>query len=179
MKTSYVALLRGINVAGANKIGMADLRQLFTGLGHQQARTYLQSGNVVFGSGEDPAILAAGIETAIAAELGLTVTVLLRSGGELADVLACNPYLGREDNPARLPVTFLARLPEPGRDAGLLIPPGETAVLSRVGQEVYLHCPDGYGRTKLSNAYIERKLGVAATTRNWKSVTALHALVAG
>jgi uncharacterized protein (DUF1697 family) len=61
----------------------------------------------------------------------------------------------------------------------LQVPAGETAVFTLAGREVYLHCPDGYGRTKLSNAFLERKLGVAATTRNWKSVTALHDLMGG
>jgi uncharacterized protein (DUF1697 family) len=178
LTTKYVALLRGINVAGANKIKMDDLRRLFSGLGHTEVQTYLQSGNVVFrGTGEDPARLASGIEQAIADELGLTVTVLLRTGQDLGKVLAANPYLDREDNLTKLPVTFLAEPPAPRRAAELQIPEGETAVFTLVDREVYLHCPDGYGRTKLSNAFIERKLGVAATTRNWKSVTALHDLM--
>jgi uncharacterized protein (DUF1697 family) len=176
--TKYVALLRGINVAGANKIKMNDLRQLFTGLGYTEVQTYLQSGNVVFaGPDEDPARLAKGIETAIVDELGLTVTVLLRNRQDLERVLASNPYLNRDENLARLPVTFLAELPAPARAAELRVPAGETAVFTLVDREVYLHCPDGYGRTKLNNAFIERKLGVAATTRNWKSVTALHDLL--
>jgi uncharacterized protein (DUF1697 family) len=176
----YLALLRAINVAGANKIKMDDLRRLFTGLGHTEVQTYLQSGNVVFGgAGEDPARLATGIEKAIVGELGLTVTVLLRTRADLKKVLSANPYLDREDELARLPVTFLADLPEPARVAGMRVPDGETAVFTVVGREVYLHCPDGYGRTKLNNAFIERKLGVAATTRNWRSVTALHDLMGG
>jgi uncharacterized protein (DUF1697 family) len=180
LTTKYVALLRGINVAGANHIKMDDLRPLFTGLGHGAVLTYLQSGNVVFaGPDGDPARLAHGIEQAIVDDLGLTVTVLLRTSPELAQVLAGNPYLDREDNPAKLPVTFLAEPPAPGRAAGLQVPPGETAVFTLAGREVYLHCPDGYGRSKLSNAFLERKLGVAATTRNWKSVTALHDMMSG
>lgn len=180
MTTKYVALLRGVNVAGVNKVKMDELRQLFTGLGHREVQTYLQSGNVVFAGDEpDRGALVAGIEQAIGQRLGLAVTVLLRTRPDLEKVLAANPYLGIESDPAKLPVTFLAEAPDPGRAAALAVPAGETAVFSLVDREIYLHCPNGYGRTKLNNAFLERKLGVAATTRNWKSVTALHDLLAG
>ena len=180
MTTKYVALLRGVNVGGTNKVKMDELRRLFADLGHTEVGTYLQSGNVVFADdthGDDRTGLAAGIEKAIADRLGLTVTVLLRTRPELEKVLAANPYLDRETDPAKLPVTFLAEAPDPERAAALSIPAGETGVFTLVGREVYLHTPDGYGRTKLNNAFLERKLGVAATTRNWKSVGALHELL--
>lgn len=182
MTAKYVALLRGVNVAGTNKVKMDELRRLFADLGHTEVSTYLQSGNVVFApaasaDADDRTGLAAGIEKAIADRMGLTVTVLLRTRSELEKVLAANPYLDRESDPAKLPVTFLAEPPDPGRAAALSIPSGETAVFTLIGHEVYLHCPDGYGRTKLNNAFLERKLGVAATTRNWKSVGALHELL--
>jgi uncharacterized protein (DUF1697 family) len=186
MTTKYVALLRGVNVAGTNKVKMDELRRLFADLGHTEVGTYLQSGNVVFaaapagtGRGDDRTGLAASIEKAITQRMGLTVTVLLRTRAELEKVLAANPYLDRENDPAKLPVTFLAEAPDAGRAAALSVPAGETAVFTLVDQEVYLHCPDGYGRTKLNNAFLERKLGVAATTRNWKSVGALHELLGG
>ena len=99
MTTRYVALLRGVNVAGANKIKMDDLRAVFAGLGHTEPKTYLQSGNVAFGSaGRDPAALSAGIKRALADELGLKVSVLLRDLPELGNVLEANPYLGREED---------------------------------------------------------------------------------
>ena len=183
MTAKYVALLRGVNVAGTNKVKMDELRRLFADLGHTEVGTYLQSGNVVFAAApadaDDRAGLAAGIEKAIADTLGLTVTVLLRTRPELEKVLAANPYLDRETDPAKLPVTFLAEAPDPERAAALSIPAGETGVFTLIGREVYLHTPDGYGRTKLNNAFLERKLGVAATTRNWKSVGALHELLGG
>jgi uncharacterized protein (DUF1697 family) len=178
LTTKYVALLRGVNVGGANKVKMEDLRRLVIGLGHSDVQTYLQSGNVVFGSASaDPAHVAAGVEKAIADHLALTVTVLLRTRADLAKVLVSNPYLDRDTDLTKLTVTFLRDRPDPARAAGMPIPKGETAVFTVVGREVYLHCPDGYGRTKLSNAYIEKKLGLPATTRNWKSVTALHDLL--
>ena len=170
-----VALLRGINLGSTNKIKMADLVRLFAGLGHADVRTYLQSGNVVFSTaGADPKNLAPPIEKAILDELGLTVTVLLRTGPDLTKVLAANPYLNRQDDPTKLHVTFLAEAPEPDLASAVRVPDGESAEFTLAGREVYLHCPDGYGRTKLNNAFFERKLAVPATTRNWRTVVALH-----
>jgi len=172
-----VALLRGINVGSTNKIKMADLERLFAGLGHRDVQTYLQSGNVVFSTAAtDPEHLPAPIEKAILNELGLTVTVLLRTRPDLAKVLATNPYLDRQDDLTKLHVTFLAKAPDSGQADAVRIPAGESAEYTLAGREVYLHCPAGYGRTKLNNAFFEKKLGVAATTRNWRSVIALHDL---
>ncbi|MBA2447231.1 MAG: DUF1697 domain-containing protein [Chloroflexi bacterium] len=175
--TTYVALLRGINVGGRTRVGMDDLRRLFLGLGHADAKSYLQSGNVIFrGPVEESSRLAGGIERRITRDLGVTVTVLLRTKDDLAHVVANNPFLSRETDFTKLHVTFLADAPDHQRVARLDTPSGEPDELSLVGREVYLHCPNGYGRTKLNNAYIERRLGVAATTRNWKTVTTLCAL---
>jgi uncharacterized protein (DUF1697 family) len=175
-----VALLRGINVAGANKIKMADLARLFAGLGYADAQTYLQSGNVVFSTADpDQRNLRPLIEKAIFDELGLTVTVLLRTGPDLTKVLRANPYLHRQDDLTKLHVTFLTEAPDPGPASSVQIPAGESAEFTLTGREVYLHCPDGYGRTKLNNAFFEKKLRVPATTRNWRSVVALHDLTSG
>jgi len=174
-----VALLRGINLGSTNKIKMSDLVRLFAGLGHTDIQTYLQSGNVVFSTaGAEPENLAPPIERAILRELGLTVTVLLRAGPDLTSVVDANPYLNRQDDPTKLHVTFLAEAPEPGHASAVRIPDGESAEFTLADRDIYLHCPDGYGRTKLNNAFFERKLGVAATTRNWRTVTALHNLAA-
>lgn len=173
--TKYVAMLRGINVAGNTRVKMDDLRRIFSNLGNTDVQTYLQSGNVVFSSSEtDPSKLETASEEAIAAELGLQIAVLVRTHDDLAKVLTANPYLDRETDLTKLPVTFLAAEPEADKVAALQVPAGESAVCTVLGREVYLHCPDGYGRTKLNNAFLERKLGVKATTRNWKSVTTLH-----
>ncbi|MFC3504688.1 DUF1697 domain-containing protein [Micromonospora krabiensis] len=178
--TVYVALLRGVNV-GTVRLAMADLRRLVTDLGHTDVRTYLQSGNVVFASGvRDAGRLAAGIERALADELGLTVPVLVRSARELAALAGGNPYAAREDDPTKLLVAFLADAPEPAAVAALTVPGGEEVDFTVTGREVYLHYPKtGYGRSKFTNAYLEKKLGVVATTRNWRSVRALADLAAG
>jgi uncharacterized protein (DUF1697 family) len=172
----YAALLRGINLGSRNKIGMPALTTLFEGLGHTDVKTYVQSGNVVFSSSQRSAALERGIHKAIQDELGLDIAVMVRTAAELATLVGGNPYLDRQDDPLKLHVTFLAAEPAPTRVDKLAVPDGETAEFTLAGRDVYLHCPDGYGRTKLSNAFLERKLDVAGTTRNWKTVRALHEL---
>lgn len=178
--TSYVALLRGVNVGGRGKIEMSALRKLFEDLGHADVRTYVQSGNVIFRAADDrPAELAREIEGRIARDLGVGTTVLLRGADELALIAASNPFLGRESDLAKLHVTFLADEPDRERAARLEVPAGQPDDLALLGREVYLHCPNGYGRTKLNNTFIEKRLGVAATTRNWTTVTKLRDLANG
>jgi uncharacterized protein (DUF1697 family) len=178
--TTYVALLRGINVGGRTKVGMDDLRRLFVALGHADVKSYVQSGNVLFSSPvEESSRLVGDIQRRIARDLGVTVTVLLRTRDDLAHVVANNPFLSRETDLAKLHVTFLADAPDHERVARLDTPSGGPDEFSLAGREVYLHCPHGYGRTKLNNAYLERRLGVAATTRNWNTVTKLCDLASG
>jgi uncharacterized protein (DUF1697 family) len=174
---TYVALLRGVNVGGKT-VKMSDLSAAFVALGHSRVATYIQSGNVVFDAqAARPARLRATIEGALHERFGWPITVLVRSPVELAEVLAANPYPGRGADPARIYVTFLTEpparpVPAPGT---LDEEPDEFAV---VGTTVYLHCPEGYGRTRLSNALWEKTLGVAATTRNLRTVTKLSQLAA-
>ncbi|HEY0696291.1 MAG TPA: DUF1697 domain-containing protein [Micromonospora sp.] len=176
----YVGLLRGVNVgSGGPRVPMADLRRIVTGLGHTGVRTYLQSGNVVFDSVEqDTGRLAGQLGAALADQLGVDVPVLVRTGAELATVADGNPYAGAEDDPTRLLVAFLSVAPDPARVTALRVPAGDPARFTVVGREIYLHHPDGYGRTKFHNASLEKQLGVASTTRNWKSVRALAELAA-
>ena len=197
---SCIALLRAVNVGGT-KLPMADLRALLEGLGLTNVRTYLQSGNAVFDARDDePAqALATAIEIRIERDLGPRVGVLVLPGEAIADVAAANPFLagrgGAAPDESILHATFLfgahgeadfgeasdaaycavykaafkqLELPaEEGEEAAFVgAPPLATPV-------VYLKLPHGYGRTKLNNAWFERKLGTAATTRNWRTVQAL------
>ncbi len=169
-----VAMLRGVNVGARNRIKMKDLEAVFARLGHTSVITFIQSGNVVFNSrSKNPGTVARAIEAQIARDLGLDVAVLLRAKDELARVERVNPFLRTVADTARLHVTFLAEIPDAALvrtveafDAG----PDELHVRDR---EVFLHCPTGYGTTKLNNGFLERKLHAIATTRNWATVTKL------
>jgi uncharacterized protein (DUF1697 family) len=170
-RTRYVALLRGINLGARNKLAMADLRALVADLGAEEVETYVQSGNVVFTSGNSASALTRQIEERIRRDHGHEIAVLLRTGAELEKLVAGNPFLQAGKDPSTLHVTFLADAP--GR-APIEAPGSDEFRIVR--REVYLHCPNGYGRSKLSNAFFEKKLGVVATTRNWRTVTTLAEL---
>ena len=170
---TYVALLRGINLGARNKVSMADLRALFAGLGADDVATYAQSGNVVFRSSDSPGKLTEAIEKRIRRDLGLDVTVLVRTQRQLAKLAAANPFADDVSDPTKLHVTFLADKPDSARVRRLDPKSAEPDEFRVTGQEVYLHCPNGYGRSKLSNSYFEKHLGVPATTRNWRTVTKL------
>jgi uncharacterized protein (DUF1697 family) len=174
----YVALLRGVNVGGV-KLPMQDLRRVFHDLGHVDAVTYIQSGNVVFTCDADPARVGVEVEEQLAARLGLTVPVVLRSERELAGAIGANPFVERGVEASKLYMTFLASAPAPDRWARLEVPAGEPEEFSVGGTDIFLHYPDGYGRSKFHNGFIERRLGVAATTRNWNTVTKLLELAQG
>ncbi len=170
-------MLRGINVGGARPLKMERLKEIYRQLGLAGARSYLQSGNVVFSA---KGRCGPEIERAIARECGLEVSVVVLSAGEMSAFVARNPFLGRPNlDPAFLHATFLAsRVPKRGLDRERLpMGPGEEAVI--VGKTVYLYCPNSYGKTKLNNAYFERTLASSATTRNWRTVVALERMGRG
>jgi uncharacterized protein (DUF1697 family) len=173
-----LALLRGINVAGKSRVGMSQLRDLFQELGHTDITTYLQSGNVVFNSINNGAEqIVANLEEKIVLTFGFPVSVLLRSAEDLTKVFNSNPYDKIEREPTKLLVTFLEEKPTGDKLSGLEIPAGEMARFKASGREIYLHCPGGYGNTKLNNNFFERRLSMRATTRNWKTVTALESIL--
>jgi uncharacterized protein (DUF1697 family) len=170
-----VAMLRSINVGGRNRVAMGDLRALVEGLGFGDVATYVQSGNVVFTGTGASAAVAGRIADRIAAELGLTVPVIVRNRRELGAVIRGVPYPGADLEPTQHHVTFLADRPDADGVSKLAekAAPFAPDRCDVVGQDVYLHCPGGYGNTKLNNTFIERHLGVTATTRNWRTVTTL------
>jgi uncharacterized protein (DUF1697 family) len=175
---AYVAMLRGINVGGKNKIKMPDLQALFVDLGHADVVTYIQSGNVVFTSRAKGApALASAIEKQIARDFGLEIPVVLRTRAELAKVIARNPFANADL--AKVHVTFLAQKPAAALVRALDGHTSEPDEFRVAGREIYLHCPEGYGITKLNNTFWERRLKTAATTRNWNTVTKLLALAGG
>jgi uncharacterized protein (DUF1697 family) len=187
---SHVALLRGINVGGRNKVPMADLREVVASLGHTGVTTYIQSGNVLFSTAEtDTAKLAAGLEAAIADRFGIWASVVVLSRDELAEVLASNPYPD-EPNPRLVHVVFLSA--EPPEDLFGRIEAAEGAVAAKgsrdtvqaAGPALFLHTPDGFGTSELAQTLFriisppakQKQPVLAATARNWATATKLLSL---
>lgn len=173
-RSTHVALLRGINVGGKNKLPMAGLAEIFAAAGCQDVRTYIQSGNVVFAASPKLAArIASVVAKEIAASFDLKVPVVLRGSDELREVAARNPFLKKGIDPESLHVAFLAQAPDRSR-ASSLDPkrsPGDSFVLR--GREIYLHLPNGVARTKLTNAWFDSKLATTSTLRNWRTVLKL------
>jgi uncharacterized protein (DUF1697 family) len=170
----HVALLRGINVTGKNKLPMADLVAIFEAVGAKNVATYIQSGNVVF---EAPVRLVKrlgeDVPKAIAERFGYDVPVVLRTAAEMEDTRAHSPFLSRTRDHKQLHVMFLRDRPSPAAVAALPLdrsPPDELRV---IGSDVFLYLPNGMGRSKITNAWLDRQLGTVSTARNWRTVETL------
>ncbi len=169
----YAAFLRAINVGGRNKVPMAELRALLNERGYADLTTHLQSGNVVFSSQAPAAELEQEIAEAVAAGFGVSCAIMVRNGTELAATVSDSPLGAAPENPSRYFVAFLSA--QPAADAlkaldGVSFEPDALWVR---GREAYLWCPAGAAETKLTNAALEKRLGVPATARNWTTVTRL------
>ncbi len=165
---TYIAILRGINVSGHNKIPMAELRELLTVRGLRDVQTYIQSGNIVFKAAEeDFGALNGKIGDAIQEHFGYQVPVIVLKTNELQQAIAGNPFV-REDT-KYLHITFLADQPSKELADSLPSSPNPLETYTIDGKVIYVYCPDGYGRTKLNNMFFEKKLKVSATTRNWNT----------
>jgi uncharacterized protein (DUF1697 family) len=173
MKT-YVALLRGINLGARNKVPMPELKSALESLGFEDVVTYIQSGNVVFRSSSGGAKeIAARIEQRIEEVFGLSIAVVLRTPAELKSIAQSNPFLRRETDLTKLHAVFLKSRPSAKAIAQLDPERSTPDEFSVRGHEIYLHLPNGFGRSKLTLDYFERRLGVDATARNWKTVVKL------
>lgn len=169
---TYVALLRGVNVGGTNKLPMRELVALFASLGYQDATTYIQSGNVVFkATTRREPDLALAIESGVADTFGLTVRVVVRTAAALEDVVARNPFHTTGADLSKLFVFFLAHLVAPTAELDPHRSPPDQFAVS--GREIYVLCPNGLGQSKLTVDYFERRLNTTATARNWNTVTKL------
>lgn len=176
--TTYLALLRGINVSGKNPVPMAKLKETFASLGFAEVKTYLQSGNAVFQAKKTPpAKLAGEIEAAISHDFGHQVSVLVLTADQLDAIASDNPLWPKSGGEeTHFHATFLFDPVSKTAFDALKLPAaeGERAVLAKGA--ILLHCPHGYGRTKLNNTWFERALKMRATTRNWRTVLALREL---
>jgi uncharacterized protein (DUF1697 family) len=185
---THIALLRGINLGGKNRVAMADLRALVSKLGHSDVSTYIQSGNVLFTaarSGDDTTVIADALTTAIAADLGVTAPVVVLRRDELDDMIAANPFPD-EPNPKCVHAVVF------GAPAGPEVQDRVEAALARsaalgspddarvAGRTLYVHTPDGFGRSKLAELLTRAapKGGANGTARNWATVLKLKELCA-
>jgi len=174
-----VALLRGINLGGHNKVSMSELRSLLAAAGFEEVRTILQSGNVIVTPpGKGVSRIGATIEKAIEDGIGLGIRVMTRTREEMAAIVAGNPFPDPGTDPKFLHAVFLDTTPNQDRVSNLdpdRSPPDRFSV---AGREIYVQYPAGSGRSKLNLEYFEKRLGVAGTARNWNTVTKLLALLA-
>jgi len=177
----YIAMLRGINVGGNKVVKMDALCKSLEALGFEEVKTYLQSGNAVFkATKQSPAELCKKIEKRILRDFGFGVTVISRSTEEMGRMIEQNPFMRDKGvDTSKLHVTFLDSLPEPSAWKKMAAVSAGSDRFHPAGSDIYLHCPGGYGNTKLSNNAFERILAVRATTRNWNTVNNLYQMAAG
>jgi len=176
---SYISILRGINVTGHRPVKMQALRQMYESLGFTNVRSYVQSGNVLFRSdrsntGEMAGMIAEGIR----GTFGHEVSVIVLTPDRLKKIILRNPFAnapGKE--PAFMHVTFLSTKPDDPDHSSIDARKSGNEEIHYTDEAVYLYCPNGYGKSKLSNNLIESRLKVSATTRNWKTTNKLLEMV--
>lgn len=168
-----IALLRGINVGPHNRVAMPALREALATAGFEEVSTYVQSGNVVLSSGDQPGKLEVRLEKLLAEQFGLDVAVIARTAEELAQVVKRNPLADVAVDPKRYQVTFLAKpLAGDSVEAIAALATKSERFLAD-GRELYAWHPDGVARSKLWAKLGGQSLGVKATSRNWTTVTTL------
>lgn len=175
-KSFSIAFLRGVNIAGHTMISMKELPDLFLKLGLGDVKTYIQSGNIIFknGTGLDDAFLEEKIEQEIKQKFDAKVSVMVRSVSDLKSLASRNPFLKEPDfDPSRMAVIFLQeKASQDGinKVKDIDYPPDKFRIS---GREIFLYCPNGFGRTKLYTNFFEKKMGVIGTSRNWKTISTI------
>lgn len=173
--TTYISILRGINVGGHRKILMAELRKMYEQLGFIQVKSYIQSGNVVFKSDQKMSSLELELllENSIKETFGHEVPVLIRTSEEWIKAIETNPFFNEETDTDRLFITFLSQIPSSAFKEELSSMDFSPDKLEIIDKCVYLYCERKYHETKMTHSLIERKLKVKATARNWKTIMKL------
>jgi uncharacterized protein (DUF1697 family) len=173
---TYISFLRGVNMTGHNVIKMTELALLYNSLGFIDAKTYIQSGNVIFSTAEclSEHAISEKIEKSIMAKFSYDIPVMIRSVHDLRTILAVNPFLDENNfDPSKMAVMFLhekAVEEQIRKVENIDYPPDKFSI---IGREIYVYCPNGFGRTKLYTNFFENKMGVTGTARNWKTVSTL------
>ncbi len=175
---TYISILRGINVSGQRIIKMEALRALYAELGFENVQSLIQSGNVIFKhGGAKRAVLEHQIATGIQREFGFEVPVMVMEIEALKNIVENNPFSkDNQKNINYLHVTFLSAEPEKGKFDKMMEATYQDDEIRLIDGTIYLYCPNGYGKTRLNNGFLESKLGVTATTRNWKTTNQLLTL---
>lgn len=163
-------------MTGHNSIKMTDLSALYVNMGLNDAETYIQSGNVIFSDiGKiAPSALSVKIEQAILEKFNYIIPVMIRTDQELSYIFTINPFLGETNfDPSKMAVIFLHEEPSEAqlqKVANVAYPPDMFKI---TGREIFIYCPNGFGRTKLYTNFFEKKMGVIGTARNWKTITTI------
>jgi uncharacterized protein (DUF1697 family) len=171
-----IVLLRGVNLAGRNRVAMPQLREALEESGFENVSTYVQSGNVVLSSTASAKGVVAEVERLISERFGLDIKVVVRTGAQLAAVEKRNPLGKVAKNPKLYQVTFLEKAPSADVMRKLEAAAAGEEQVVHIGRELYAWHPDGVGRSKLARLLSGKELGASATARNWSTVTALLAL---
>ena len=173
--TTYISMLRGINVGGHKKIKMDTLKQLYVELGYTNVQTYIQSGNVIFQTQDIDAVnLAKSIAKQILEITGLEVPVLVLKLDEMKRIIENSPFVfDLSKNPTSFHITFLSETPDIINLEKIKSTDFGADHFELLDKAIYVYCPTGYGNTKLTNTFFENKLKVTATSRNWKTVNEL------
>lgn len=176
---TYISLLRGINVGGRNKIKMADLKLIYQQFGHQDVQHYIQSGNIIFKSTEsDIPVLENQIKDQILKDYGYQIKIMIKKADIMKTIVESNPFLkGRDEDIKFLSLSFLSEIPSSDLVDNLKDFQYKTDEFAIHENLIFLFTPGGYGTTKLSNNFFERKLKVSATTRNWKTILKLQSML--
>jgi uncharacterized protein (DUF1697 family) len=176
--TTYVVLLRGINLGKNKRIKMGDLRDALTAVGLENAQTLIQSGNVVVDSNADKAALVDIVETTIESTFGFRSTVIARTAAEFRSLLADHPFTSEQIEDSRFVHVEFCR-DKPDRDGFDALQEGHEGPeeLKLVGRELYVYYPEGSGRSKLTNSVFEKHLGTPTTSRNWNTIEKIAAIL--
>ena len=175
--TTYIAILRGINVGGKRKILMADLKAICEKLGYQNVQTYIQSGNVIFSSKKaiDVAKTETILEEIILKNYGFEVPFIILNKSEIEDAISKNPF--QRNDIERLHLTFLKAIPENEKLEAIKKFDFSPDKFEIIGKNIFVFCSAGYSDSKLTNQFFETKLKTTTTTRNWKTVLKLQELL--
>ncbi len=171
----YISLIRGINVGGKS-LKMELLRSIYESLKLEDVKTYIQSGNVLFNSNtKNIEKIKNEIVKSIEKQSGLSVSVIIRKNKEIKNIIENNPFIKSGNNETeRMYVTFLESVPDKNKMKGLIPSKKTKDEFKIIGKEIYLYCPEGYGKTVLSNDFFEKKLKLKATSRNWRTLNKLY-----